>query len=250
MFNLFKYKKSQSPRPVKKRRAISSVQSYKRILDWGRSASPGAIKTLQEGAVMIKHPSSHEFRTRKKHLEKAGNMYIRKYMKSAERAQRCSDEFKSSHLETDKYNNHSPHNSSDWMRPTEVKRKVKVFKREIRVPDLFDYEALDVNKFHLPKWREDNKSPSTLNIKVDNGSAWKRMDSYVYGEPYVEGYEKLGDLTRKRNKTRECSGKEFRVSRYVDTSTNFDSIRSYLETQYTDLLSQKSYPTSYKSFFK
>lgn len=75
--------------------------------------SPSSIDTLKHGAVMIKHPSSHEFRTRERRKEKAGNVYIRHYAKSAERAITASKDFRDTHLELGQYNENSPHNSID-----------------------------------------------------------------------------------------------------------------------------------------
>jgi len=247
MFNFFQEKRKRRLNAQKsKPKKVSGQNSQKRINSWCCSLEPKSAQALNKGVIPIDHPSNHQFRTREKTKELSGSIYIRKCMTSRDRAHTEATNYRKAYL-NEVYNPNSPHTHQNWLRPTNPNSRLNTKSRELPKREI-ESEPLECKEYANPTWRIDQKNKWVGKNFVF--SKVPKKDEFFAKDPYLGGFEETGDLTRKRNKSREVGKSNFSIRRNIESISTIDSIRNHQESRYGSLLNTKNYPKSCENLIK
>ncbi|CAG9332357.1 unnamed protein product [Blepharisma stoltei] len=198
-------------RQKQKRMHLSQV-SDSRVNEWVQNqVKPPLSQVLKEGTIALLNPALHKFRDE----EPLPNVYVRNYKEEKKRVLESIIEHKEHFLANELYPKCSPNRSNDWLRETSEKailgsRIIKNINHEPYKEDCYSLEPINAFALLSPSWRTVNKRIWTG--KTDFARFAKRFQSNEAPWPsirnhsedkYIEGYEVLGDITRKRDKSKE-----------------------------------------------
>ncbi|CAD8202788.1 unnamed protein product [Paramecium pentaurelia] len=190
-------------------------------------------ETLKEGSYPILPITKHSFRDRYKEKELDGNILLRSQLSGKERARQTMLDFNQGHLATGEFNKDQPHkNHYKWLKvddqskqgnPMRFGKGERVETERVRgviqnTTQKVDYVKKDLMMLTNPTWKQDDKSKwmdnNTFNIynkKRFDPSSWEQLPINYKNQSnvFIEGFEVLGDPSRKRYKEQEHKRTEY-----------------------------------------
>ncbi|CAD8064075.1 unnamed protein product [Paramecium primaurelia] len=196
------------------------------------------VETMKNGSYPLLCVSKHSFRDREKEkeLDKLGGIYLKTFQLAKDRASTAQKEFFQSHLSTGEFEQNPPNkNYQRWLRPPDLTKQEKPLRfglgersevqrlnKQIKnISAQLDFENKDLIMLNYPSWKDDEKSKwldnKTFNIYPclyegpKSYFPWKQHPINLNNQnnQYIEGYEIVGDLSRKREKNQEHKRSEF-----------------------------------------
>ncbi|CAD8091047.1 unnamed protein product [Paramecium sonneborni] len=216
-----------------KARALERIENFQETM-----ISKQFVETMKNGSYPLLSISKHSFRDREKEkeLEKLGGIYVKTFQEAKDRASTAQKQFNQNHLQTGEFAQNPPNkNYQLWLRPPDQSKQEKPLRFGIgertevqrlnkhiqSISTQLDFESRDLTMQNFPSWKNDEKS-KWLNSKTFNiypclydGTRsyfpWKQHPINLNNQnnQYVEGYEIVGDLSRKREKNQEHRRSEF-----------------------------------------
>ena len=247
MYNFFTHRKQQESAELQSKRASRSARiavlkdqkndqlrrvSVSRAVEWaGKHMSQDYARTVKEGGVPLFHPSAHQFRLTPK--ESSQSIYVRHYVPGKERAEAAATEYNSAYLGSrQEYDRNSPHNHTDWVRKPDPRKFIygprtvhkhqddqSRLKTTASAKRLVTLDGFDRFKTTFPVFRPRSKDKDTDITEFNHfvkgydkqSTAWSTPGIYD-GEHYIDGYAVTGDLTKKRDKSKETNPTDFALT--------------------------------------
>jgi len=192
--------------------------------------NPEAMRTLTAGTIPLEHPQNVRFRARNKAEEiHKHDVYLRNYTVAKERAESTCKEFRNGHLE-----------QTPFLENRYFLEKVRVAEKEMGAPmrygirtenerlakelngtnRLIDPSEKDTTMLFHPSWKNVEKRKWTAKNDFDlttcyyrgkrSADPWKQIQVGInIGDSYSDGFEVVGDTSRKRRKHQEIVPKDF-----------------------------------------
>ncbi|OMJ68783.1 hypothetical protein SteCoe_33671 [Stentor coeruleus] len=206
-------KKAKTKLQKRKKEALSE-SAYIRIQNFNKTVSPELEQIMKQGAVPLVVPSRHDFR----HKGICQNIYVRKYMKQEEKISKNIEDYRSGHLESEKYFKLG----EDWLRKTDCKstsnqtHKDRIEVTACRIQRNASENAcyrLEPGNGHFIKfpvfrainkdrWTGDSDFSRFTKLLSKDQTPWK-LPEPIKGEPYLESYKITENMLRKREKSKE-----------------------------------------------
>lgn len=270
MYNFFTHRREAESAEKRSKRASRSARlavvkeqkkdqlrrvSIGRAVEWtGKHMSEDYAKTAKAGGIPLFHPSAHQFRLSPK--ESSQSIYLRHYVPAKERAEAAETDYNSAYLGCkQEYDRNSPHTHTDWVRkpdprkflygPRTVHRqhddesRLKTTASEKRLVSL---EGIDRFKTTFPVFRPREKEKETDIAEFNHfvkgydkqSTAWSTPPVYESAR-YIDGFAVTGDLSKKREKSKEVNPTDFALTSPKDpwslwTSPN-PSVRDLQSTE-------------------
>jgi hypothetical protein len=202
------------------------------------------LQVLNHGVTPLYHPAHHNFRSENKEKElHMSNVYVKNYKPAKDRSADAQNDFKSTHLHHTPYHTGSKFFGRDKSVEKELGPPMRYGTRteyeriniSLRDSRLLDNEIKDTQMIHYPEWKPTQKDKWTSKKDFDltanypnvytalrSKDPWRQSkDALSKGDPYHGGFETTGDISRKREDTKEISKKTFNMT--VSPSTEISS---------------------------
>ncbi|KAL4440842.1 hypothetical protein ABPG74_013823 [Tetrahymena malaccensis] len=194
------------------------------------------LESFQTGSYPLINPDLHNFRDRQKEQERDqyGGIYLRNYQIGSERAAKTQQEFLSSHLEGQIYNNNPPHlhPTVSWLRIRDLKKEGPPLRYNNRIENenliknienntqKIDHSSRDMKMVHDPDWKQKNKqkwinSNKGFDCSTKSSLKWSSNPPWPLipigpTDPYMGGFKQIEDkLGRHRDKKKEPKRNDF-----------------------------------------
>jgi hypothetical protein len=208
-----------------------AISSLGRASNWAKEKllEEETVKAFKDGIIPDYSPDTHDFRPKDKSKEIQKDIYLKHFEIAEKRAEHARKDFREGHLEQEHY-----------FTPVECIERERVVHKEfgpsmrygIRTENerlanhlngynrFFDPAKKDDKMMLSPSWKDVNKvkwiSTKDFDLTTCHYGGKRSKDPWPVvplginvGESYADGFEVVGDLSRKRDRNLEISPKDF-----------------------------------------